>query len=119
MSYHYILIVDDEVDICEKLATCFELEDFIVLTAHSGNKAIDILRLNPQVELIVSDIKMPDGDGLKLIDFVKNELDKKVPIIMLSAFSETPEAELLERGALRLISKPVNIDDLISYIKSL
>ena len=103
MSYHYILIVDDEVDIC----------------AHSGNKAIDILRLNPQVELIVSDIKMPDGDGLKLIDFVKNELDKKVPIIMLSAFSETPEAELLERGALRLISKPVNIDDLISYIKSL
>ena len=119
MHFNTILIVDDEVDICEKMASCFELEDFRVVTAQSGNAAIEILKANSQIDFIISDIRMPDGDGLKLLSFIKNELGQKIPIVMLSAFSETTEAELIERGALKLITKPINIDELIEYIKLL
>lgn len=113
-----VLFVDDEKDICEKLAMSFELEDFKVLTANSGNQAIAVLKEHPEVNFIVSDIMMPDGNGVHLLNYIKQNIVTKLPIIILSGFTETPESELKELGALCLISKPTSIDDLIKLVKS-
>lgn len=112
-----VLFVDDEIDICNKLAMSFELEDFKVFTANSGNQAIEVLKNNIDIKFIVSDVKMPDGDGLFLLDYVKKN-KANIPILMLSGFAESSEGELKEKGAIALISKPTNIDQLIDFVRN-
>jgi DNA-binding NtrC family response regulator len=111
-----ILFVDDEIDISEKLATSFELEDFKVFTANCGNHAIEVLQQNPEINFIISDIKMPNGDGIFLLKHVKS-ISPQIPIILLSGFTEKTEAELLSMGALALLSKPTDIDKLIEFVQ--
>lgn len=113
-----VLFVDDEKDICEKLATSFELEDFKVLTANSGNHAIEVLKNNPDINFIISDIMMPDGDGLFLLNHIKQNISTQLPIVILSGFSETSESELKKMGALCLIPKPTSVDELIELVRS-
>jgi DNA-binding NtrC family response regulator len=112
-----VLFVDDEIDICNKLALSFELEDFKVFTAHSGNQAIEVLRNNLDINFIISDVRMPDGDGLFLLEYVKKN-KANIPIVMLSGFAESSEDELKEKGAIALISKPTNIDQLIDFVRN-
>ncbi len=117
MKNQIILLVDDEKDICEKIATSFELEDLKCITAYSGNQAIELLKSNPDVCFVISDIRMPDGDGVHLLEFVSANFEK-VPVLLLSGFTERSEEELLKLGARKLLLKPTDIDDLISYVKS-
>jgi DNA-binding NtrC family response regulator len=112
-----ILFVDDEEEICEKLAMSFELEDFKVLTAYSGKEAIQVLKDNSEINFVISDVKMPNGDGIYLLDYVKKNFAQYLPIVMLSGFSELSEDDLIKRGALGLLPKPTNVDDLIDYVK--
>jgi DNA-binding NtrC family response regulator len=112
-----ILFVDDEIDIREKLSLSFEMEDFNVLTASSGHDAIEVLKNNPHINFIISDIKMPDGDGIFLLKYVKNIIPE-LKIIMLSGQTETSEFQLLSMGAIALMHKPINVDDLIDFVKA-
>jgi two-component system response regulator FlrC len=64
--------VDDEKDICEKLAASFELEDFKCYTANSGKQAVEFLKQNGGIHFIISDVKMPDGDGFYLLDYIRD-----------------------------------------------
>lgn len=113
-----ILFVDDEKTLCEKLATSFELEDFKCLTAFSGNEAIEILKTNTDIQFIVTDMKMPNGDGLHLLKYVRSNLDRKIPVLFLSGFTEKNEADLQKMGAEGLMIKPTNIDNLINYVRA-
>jgi DNA-binding response OmpR family regulator len=60
---------------------------------------------------------MPDGDGVQLLEFVSANF-KKIPVLLLSGFTEKSEEELLKLGARKLLLKPTDIDSLISYVKS-
>lgn len=111
-----VLFVDDEVDIREKLSLSFEMEDCDVLTAASGEEAILVLKNNPQINFIISDIKMPDGDGLFLLKHVKSTYPSLL-MVMLTGFTEKSEAELIHMGALAVISKPTDVDSLIQFVK--
>jgi DNA-binding NtrC family response regulator len=111
-----ILFVDDEIDICEKLAASFELEDFKVYTANCGNHAIEVLNQHPEINFVISDVKMPNGDGIFLLKHIKS-VSPQIPVILLSGFTEKTEAELLSLGALALVGKPTDIDKLIEFVK--
>lgn len=118
MDHNYILLVDDETEICEKLAASFELEDFKVVTASSGNEAVEVLRKNPEINFIVSDVKMANGDGVFLLNYIKKNLDKDMKIVMLSGYSSLLEEDFVKMGAIALKSKPTNIEGLIDFVKS-
>ena len=112
-----ILFVDDEKDICEKLAYLFELEDFKTLTAFSGNEAIEVLNKTADIDFIVSDMRMPNGDGLYLLKYVTQNFPK-IKMIILSGFSEVTEAEVIKLGAIVYLHKPNDVDTLIELVKS-
>jgi len=113
-----ILIVDDETDLCLVLSWEFEDVGMEVLQANSGNKAIEVLKQN-SVDVVLSDIKMPDGDGVVLLEYIK---EHSVPIkatYLMTGYSDYPEEELLKKGMTKLLSKPINTNDLIEELKSL
>lgn len=107
MAKARILLVDDDPFIVEALADLLQFNDYETLTAHNGVEALHILNTH-QPNLIVSDTRMPQMDGVELLKAVKADSRlAAIPFIFLSALSEKLEiAEMLRLGAVNCISKP-------------
>lgn len=112
-----ILIVDDEKSLILSIQAGFESykEDFNVLTAENGKQAVSVLEETP-VDLLVTDLKMPEMDGFELLAYVKTHYPT-MPSIVMTAFS-TPEIEkrLRKFGTMRLLEKPFDLDDLAQAV---
>mgnify|MGYP003743179913 FL=1 len=95
-------------------------KEYNVLTAENGKEAVTIIE-NETVELIISDIMMPEMDGIALCWFVKSTIEySHIPIILLTAKNkEEDKAEAYESGADAFISKPFNLSVLYARIKNL
>jgi two-component system, NtrC family, response regulator PilR len=111
MSGQRLLIVDDEASIRDMLAFFFHKRGFEVLTASNFTEGqASALRSTP--DLVLSDIKMPDGNGLDLLRKIKSE-SPKTPVIMITAHTSTPDAiEAMKAGAIDYIAKPFNMEEL-------
>ncbi len=114
-----VLIAEDDEDVREVLQE--ELEDeYRVLEAENGRKALELARETPP-DLVVTDIMMPEMDGLELCRLLKTgELTSHIPVIMLtSRGSVENQLEGLETGADDYVSKPFHMPILIARIHNL
>src|SRR3990167_9018383 len=104
-----ILVVDDERSMRELLAIVLRREGYEVLLAENGRSAIDLLEREP-VDLLISDIKMPDLSGVDVLRAAK-KIDQDILGIMITAFASTETAaEAMRLGACEYLSKPFDID---------
>jgi two-component system response regulator PilR (NtrC family) len=104
-----ILVVDDERSMRELLAIVLRREGYEVILAESGRAAIDALEREP-VDLLISDIKMPDLSGVDVLRAAKR-IDKDILGIMITAFASTESAvEAMRLGACDYLSKPFDVD---------
>ncbi len=115
-----VLIVDDEEQLLLTMQAGFEpyRERFEVLTARHGKEACALLAAT-QVNLVVTDLKMPEMDGFELLAFLQNNFPE-IPAIVMTAFA-TPEIEnrLDQSGLIRMLEKPVDFDELTQLILGL
>jgi two-component system response regulator PilR (NtrC family) len=104
-----ILVVDDERSMRELLAIVLRREGYEVLLAENGRSAIALLEREP-VDLLISDIKMPDLSGVDVLRAAK-KIDRDILGIMITAFASTDTAvEAMRLGACDYISKPFDVD---------
>lgn len=117
---NYILVVDDEIHICELLQFNLEKEGFIVKTVQSGKEALNKIK-NQKPSLVVLDLMMPELDGLSVVKLLKREEStSEIPIILLTAKSEEVDKVLgLEMGADDYVTKPFSIRELVARVKAL
>lgn len=116
MSAEKILVVDDDINICELLRLYLVKEGFSVITCNDGMTAVS-MNDNESPDMILLDIMLPRLDGWQ----VCREIRKKsnVPIIMLTAKSDTFDKILgLELGADDYIAKPFDTKELIARVKA-
>lgn len=109
-----ILVVDDESTIADILVESFEDEGITAKALYSGNQAINFLKDNP-VDLILSDIKMPDGTGIDLLESL-NKDSHKPKLMFMTGYSEFSSNELQAKGALKVFTKPIDFDNVIEEI---
>jgi len=101
-----ILVADDEINMCRILKIILENDGYNVITANSGKEAIHFLKTEKTIDLIISDLRMPDMDGLAVLDFIK-ETKKDIPIILITAYGSIEIAvEAMKKGAADFITKP-------------
>ena len=104
-----ILVVDDERSMRELLAIVLRREGYEVLLAENGRAAIETLEREP-VDILISDIKMPDLSGVEVLRAAK-QIDKNILGIMITAFASTDTAvEAMRLGACDYLSKPFDVD---------
>jgi CheY-like chemotaxis protein len=100
-----VLLVDDEPDFREAMAFYFQRLGCKVFMAKNGRDAFNIVQEQP-VDVVISDIRMPGGDGVEFLDRVK-ALCPQAPIILLvTGFTDVSTEEILNKGAEALICKP-------------
>ena len=112
-----ILVVDDDVNICEVLKDILELEGYDVDTASSGYEALDRGREN-KYEVVLMDIKMDGINGVEAFKEFK-KIQPGVPCIMISAYAmEELIQESLREGAFAILSKPLDHKELFEKIEA-
>ncbi|MGD9310987.1 MAG: sigma-54 dependent transcriptional regulator [Desulfosarcina sp.] len=109
-----ILIVDDEKNYTLILAAVLEDAGFETLAANSGAEALEILSKS-DVDLVLTDMKMPSMDGIDLLERIKGE-DADLPVIMMTAHGTVEKAvEAMQKGAYNYILKPFDNERLVLY----
>ena len=115
-----VLLVEDNTDMRSFIKTLLTEENFMVVEATNGRQGIDRAKeIIP--DLIISDIMMPDVDGYQLCRELKQDIKTShVPIILLSVkYTETEITRGLETGADDYITKPFNMDILLTRVRNL
>ncbi len=115
MGKQKILIIDDEEMILSMLKTCLQAEDFLVYTADSAKKALELLSAAP--DLILLDINMPGMDGLEFCRHVREHIS--CPILFLTArVTERDVVTGLTAGGDDYITKPFRMEELLARIRA-
>ncbi len=113
-----ILLVDDEDNCLRVISDVFELEGIECITANSGEKALEIFELN-DIDIVVTDIKMPGVSGLDLLKEVKARKPETVVIMMTGYGSIGNAIESIKQGAYQYIIKPIVMDDFLAQIRDI
>ena len=111
-----VLVVDDEMDIVRILQRSLIAQGYEVLTAASGEKALEVIeRLRP--DLILLDLGLPDMDGLEVCQQVRAKSNQPPIIVVSVRNTEREKVQALELGADDYISKPFGINEVMARIK--
>jgi YesN/AraC family two-component response regulator len=107
-----ILLVDDDPGILKIFKDFFELKNHTVTTANNGKSALDLVLAANSFDVVFSDIKMPEMDGLNLLEKMRNN-DIHIPVILISGQGDLASSiKALKLGALDFILKPVHLKTL-------
>jgi CheY-like chemotaxis protein len=114
-----ILIVDDDVRNLFALTAALERYGMNLTTAESGKEALSLLEKNPDTDIILMDIMMPEMDGYETMRKIReNEKNKDLAIIAVTAKAMKGDRQkCIESGASDYITKPVNVDHLLSLMR--
>lgn len=111
-----IMVVDDEKSMRDFLNIFLKQEGYHVICVPSGKNALELLE-KEELDLVITDIKMPDVSGVDVLKKV-NALNLNTPVIMITAFSSNETAlEALNQGVYDYISKPFNVDEMRIIIR--
>ncbi|HEX7810980.1 MAG TPA: ATP-binding protein, partial [Burkholderiales bacterium] len=115
-----VLLVDDDIRSVFALTSALERQAMIVTHAENGADAIEMLKNNPQVDIILMDMMMPGLDGYSTIRVIRGlERFRSVPIIGVSAKAMKGDGmKAIDAGASDYISKPVDLDSLLALIRA-
>lgn len=109
MNKASILIVDDEAGNIATLRRCLA-EEFNVYACKSGKQLFDFIRINPNVDLILLDVMMPEMDGYQILSTLYSEMGfTNIPVIFVTSIENSLDEEKgLRLGAVDYLTKPVN-----------
>jgi two-component system, NtrC family, response regulator len=106
-----VLVVDDERNYLFVLEDLLADEGYKVVTASSGNEALEKLR-EDEIDAVLSDIKMPGMNGIELLERIV-ATDPGLPVILMTAFAEVDQAvSAMKKGAIDHIQKPFDNEDI-------
>jgi two-component system NtrC family response regulator len=111
MTRHKILIIDDEPAQVQALAGFFKKKGFAIEKANSGLAGVKIIE-KQAVDLIITDFKMPDMNGLEVLKRAK-EINPEIDVIMLTAYGSIETViHAMRAGAVEYLTKPIDLDQL-------
>ena len=114
-----ILIADDEKEIVRLLKIYFEAENIQVVEANDGQRAMEIL-MQENIDIALVDIMMPKVDGYQLIKYIREKMDRYVPVIVISAKVTLSDRVLgMDLGADDYIVKPFNVKELYAKTEAM
>ncbi len=117
MSWKYkILVVDDEPDLerlmLQRMRRDIRAGLYKFVFAHNGVEALDLLKEQPDIDLVLSDINMPKMDGLTLIEQIP-KVQPDIRSVIISAYGDMKNIRTaMNRGAFDFVTKPIDFDDL-------
>jgi DNA-binding response OmpR family regulator len=112
-----VLVIEDDLLMLEAIGYRLKKDGHHVLMAENSFKALNIIE-HEDINVIISDIMMPDMSGLELLSLLKRFYLSNVPVILISAlFKSIIRTTAIALGAKELLVKPIDFDKLSFYVK--
>jgi CheY-like chemotaxis protein len=115
-----VLIVDDDMRNIFALSTVLEEHEMVIVSADNGRDAIRILQEQPDIEVVLMDIMMPEMDGMETMREIRKIASlKDLPIVAVTAKAMKGDREkCIEAGAWDYLSKPVDTEQMLSVLRA-
>ncbi|MFU8787670.1 MAG: sigma-54-dependent transcriptional regulator [Methylobacter sp.] len=115
MKQYDVLVVEDDLSLCEALCDTLEIGGYRVIAARNGAEALMRLE-HSQFKLVVSDVQMPVMDGFQLLKNIQHKY-AATPVLLMTAFGTIPKAvEAMQAGAADYLIKPFDAETLVSKV---
>lgn len=117
-----LLLVDDDEDILIELAELVTQLGFISLCAGNASEALAQLDQHKDIKLVISDLRMPDQSGLRLLQILRERGDEyaQLPVIITSGHADIDDViNLFRTGAVDFMPKPIHYENLVSLLQKL
>lgn len=111
-----LLVVDDCEDIRFLLSTLFSQMGYEVSVADCGEQAMEVLQKDLGINIVITDILMPKGDGLWLLKAIQ-KLNLNIPVFFITAGSDISRTDAINLGVVDLFRKPLNITEIEKALK--
>jgi len=112
-----IVVADDDRDMLETITAIVELEGYRVYPARTGSEAVRLVEEKPDVDLVLTDIRMPEMDGVEALGRMK-AVRPDLPVILMSAYAvHSLEDRAFKSGAYTLVRKPFDMDQVLALIE--
>ncbi len=106
-----IIIIDDEKRMCDSLRELLTSDGYVVKAFQRSPEAAEVIK-NEKIDLVITDIKMPEMDGLRILEIVK-EVDEDIPVILMTGYASLDTAiKAVSMGAYDYLLKPVEFTQL-------
>jgi CheY-like chemotaxis protein len=113
-----ILLIDDEKELCSLLGDSLVSRGFEMAFAHNKRGALKSLKRSPP-DLVLLDLRLPDGDGMSLLTFIREMSPAPVVIITTAFGSEEARSKANKMGAYDFLDKPYNEEDIVRRIRKM
>ncbi len=111
-----ILVVEDDLAMRQSCVKLFRLKGYKVVEASSAADALDLIRQQSHIDIVLSDIKMPGMDGMALLREIKS-LDRGIEVVLMTGYGSINNAiEAMKHGAADYITKPFNANELLMTV---
>jgi two-component system response regulator HydG len=111
-----VLVVDDKLALAETLADGLADHDLDTTACGSATTALDAIRAGG-VDVVVTDLRMPELDGFALLDRIR-ETHPEIQVIVMTAYGAIDSAvEAVRRGAYHYLTKPFKIEELVRFVQ--
>jgi signal transduction histidine kinase len=115
-QYGSILVVDDDPDVLQFTSLLLQKHGYSTVPCSSSGEAMDVLK-DKKVDVVLTDIVMPEISGIKLLEKMRN-LYPETPVILMTGYADTDKAiEAIKKGAFDFITKPYKADYLIHSVE--
>lgn len=116
-----VLVVDDSAAVRQQVGMALGQAGFEVVEAGDGKEGVAAVSKNPKIAMVISDINMPNMNGLEMVaELKKNPANRALPIIMLTTEGQPALIkQAKEAGAMGWIVKPFNAGQLVATVKKL
>lgn len=112
-----ILLVDDDPDLRELLSFEISNSGYKVFVAQNGREAFQIV-IKEKIDVVLSDVRMPNGDGVELLNQIKSHNVKAPAVILVTGFAGLSIEDAYDQGAYRMIKKPFALADLNATLEN-
>jgi len=117
MKWANVLLVDDEESFVSTMTKRLTHRGYAITEAFDGQAALNTLKENPQIEVVILDVKMPGMDGIETLREIKRQFPL-LEVIMLTGHATVESAiEGMKMGAFDYLMKPCDIDTLVSKVE--
>ncbi len=110
-----VLIVEDDELLLQSIAGLIEDDGFAVITAEDGDAALKTLKIE-KVHFVLSDIQMPNKDGIELLKDIRSKCPDPPAVLLMSGYSSVSKEDAQKLGAIDLVSKPANLTSVTETI---
>ena len=117
MPTAHILLVDDEVPFVETMTKRLNKRDLLVVPAFSGKEALEKLKEDPEIEVVILDVKMPEMDGIETLREIKRNFPLTEVIMLTGHATVETGIEGMKLGAFDYLMKPCDIENLLAKVK--